>query len=139
VDVVKKQSSTRARNVTQLNGLANERHAPRRSIVVVSGETRGARLLDTLSLITGGYDVIGVESINRAYSCIKHFRPDVIFILIDIDDVSGCQLLSMLSLDPELSRIPVVSAVTRQPDSGRDGIISEDEESAFGALNLQLN
>jgi hypothetical protein len=57
-------------------------------------------------------DVVVVESIARGYSCIKQVVPDLIVVLLEIDDVAACRLLSMLTSDREMSGIPVVTFTT---------------------------
>jgi hypothetical protein len=70
-----------------------------------------AEFLDALSVDISDYDIIVVKSAGLCYSRIKRLHPDLvafIVVLIDGADVAGCQLLTMLALDHELSRIPVV-------------------------------
>ena len=58
------------------------------------------------------YDVIVVESIERAYSRISLVQPDVVVLFMNIDDVDGCQLLSMLHMDRGLRGVKVVACTT---------------------------
>jgi hypothetical protein len=55
------------------------------------------------------HDVVLVEPIARAYSRIRHVRPDLVIALMGSDDNEVCQFLSMLTLDRETSHIPVVT------------------------------
>src|SRR5262245_45120476 len=79
--------------------------------VAISGDRLRGRLLDALALDEDGFDVIVVESIAHGYSRIKQLTPDVVVVLLEIDDVDACQLLAMLTLDRNVSRIPVVTCV----------------------------
>jgi PleD family two-component response regulator len=63
------------------------------------------------------HDVVLVEPTAHAYSHIKHIRPDLVIVCMGSDDSEGCQLLSMLTLDRETSRIPVVTHVIPAEDS----------------------
>jgi len=75
---------------------------PPRSIVALSRDPERAELLDALA-DAGDYDVIFVESVAHGYSRIKQVMPDLIIVYVDIEDVAVCQLLSMLSIDDDLS------------------------------------
>ena len=66
------------------------------------------------------HDVVLVEPTSHAYSHIKHIRPDLVILCMASDDSAGCQLLSMLTLDRETSRIPVVTHVTEDALSNWD-------------------
>lgn len=61
------------------------------------------------------HDVAFVEPIARAYSRIRHVLPDLVIVLMGSNDSEVCQFLSMLALDRETSRIPVVTYAI--PDS----------------------
>ena len=67
-------------------------------------------LLDTI-LAAGDYDVMVIESADGAYSVIKESQPHLVVMYVDIDETDGCNLLSMLALDIETSRIPIVTCL----------------------------
>lgn len=69
-------------------------------------------------------DVVFVESIAHAYSQIKRVVPDLIIVCLSSDDTDGCQVLTMLRLDNETSRIPVLTYMTAPSD--RAGIDAAD-------------
>lgn len=56
---------------------------------------------------TIGYDIVAIETIADAYLRIKALKPDLIVMSLSGDAREGCRLLSMLSSDVTLSRIPV--------------------------------
>jgi CheY-like chemotaxis protein len=64
--------------------------------------------------------VVIVESTAHAYSKIKRALPDVIVMCLSSDDMDACQVLSMLALDCETSRIPVLTYVSRDADDSED-------------------
>jgi DNA-binding response OmpR family regulator len=89
-------------------------------VVVVSKESQLNGLLETV-LDAGQYDVVFVESTEHAYSHIKRLSPNLIIVCLDIDDIDGFQVLSMLKLDAETRGIPVVTCtMSSQDDSGQD-------------------
>ena len=66
------------------------------------------------------HDVVLVEPTANAYSHIKHIRPDLVIVCMTSDDSAGCLLLSMLTLDHETSRIPVVTHMIPTADDHAD-------------------
>ena len=66
------------------------------------------------------HDVVLVEPTANAYSHIKHIRPDLVIVCMASDDTAGCLLLSMLTLDRETSRIPVVTHMIPTADDHAD-------------------
>jgi CheY-like chemotaxis protein len=84
-------------------------------VVVVSKQSQLNGLLGTV-LDAGQYDVVFVESTEHAYSHIKRLTPHLIIVCLDIDEIDGFQVLSMLKLDPETRSIPVVTCTVSQED-----------------------
>lgn len=84
-------------------------------------------------------EVVFIESITHAYSKIKRVRPDLIVLCLSDDDVEGCRVLSMLALDGETARIPVLTHVT--PELANAAAVEADAaENAFRALcSMPLN
>ncbi len=75
---------------------------------MVSKQSQLNGLLETV-LDAGQYDVVFVESTEHAYSHIKRLTPHLIIVCLDIDDLDGFQVLSMLKLDADTKDIPVVT------------------------------
>ena len=109
---------------------------PRRSpetslqkVVVVNGSPEILEMLETV-LDAGRYDMVFVESSARAYSRVRHVQPDLVIVCMRIDDVEVFQLLSMLKLDAETRRIPVVTYTTNleaDADEPENDVVEEDE------------
>ena len=87
------------------------------SIMAVSNDALRPELLDRLLVDDNDFNVIVVESIERAYSRITQAQPDVVVVFMNIDDADACQLLSMLHSDRGLRGISVVTC-TIGPDAG---------------------
>ena len=81
-------------------------------MVAVSADSDRAELLEGLIYQTDDFDVVIVESLARAYSRIKELTPELVIVFIRMDDVAGCRLLSMLSLDRDTADIAVVTCAT---------------------------
>jgi len=84
-------------------------------VVVVSKQSQLNGLLETV-LDAGQYDVVFVESTEHAYSHIKRLTPGLIIVCLDIDDLDGFQVLSMLKLDTQTRGIPVVTCMVSNED-----------------------
>jgi CheY-like chemotaxis protein len=100
---------------------------PLLSMVAVSNDALRPELLDRLLVDDNDYNVIIVESIKRAYSRIRQVQPDVVVVFMNIDDVDGCQLLSMLRVDHELRGMYVISCTTG-PDAGATHHLGDFED-----------
>lgn len=100
-------------------------------VVAVSGDSLRAQLLDSLLVDRNDYDVIFVESVARGYSRIKQLRPDCVVVFMEIDDVAAYGLLSMLSVDRDVSGTPVVMCVTKPS--------SLDFEPVYRDIDLPLS
>src|SRR5512143_2043737 len=80
-------------------------------VVIVNGNTDTLELLE--SVLDGGhYDVAFVNSTDHAYSHIRRVQPNLVILCIRIEDVAAFQVLSMLKLDDETVRIPVLTYTT---------------------------
>jgi len=80
-------------------------------VVIVNGSAEILGLLDT-ALEAGRYDVVFVESQEHAYSQIKRVQPQLVILCVRIEDRDSFQVLSMLKLDEETRRIPVLTYTT---------------------------
>ena len=106
---------------------ANE--AALQKVVVVNGSPEILEMFETV-LDAGRYDMVFVESSARAYSRVRHVQPDLVIVCMRMDDTEVFQLLSMLKLDEETRKIPVVTYATPvEPDSEdtEEDAIDEDE------------
>lgn len=66
---------------------------------------------------------------NQAYEQIRRWHPRLFVICLGADDVEGCQLLTMLAVDPETRRIPFL--VLKAPDDLEDREVDEGRSSPF--------
>jgi CheY-like chemotaxis protein len=98
-------------------------------VVVVSNHPQMNDVLQTV-LDAGHYDVVFVESTDHAYSHIKRVAPHLIIVCLEIDDLEGFQVLSMLKLDSVTRSIPVVTCTVTQ-DIGIADDAAESGEAVF--------
>ncbi len=83
-------------------------------VVVVNGNAEALGVLETL-LDAGHYDMVFVESSDRAYSTVKRELPNLIVLCTRVEDLEGVQLLTMLKLDPETRNIACSATRARTP------------------------
>jgi CheY-like chemotaxis protein len=108
-------------------------------VVVVSKQSQLNGLLETV-LDAGQYDVVFVESTEHAYSHIKRLTPHLIIVCLDIDDIDGFQVLSMLKLDTDTRNIPVVTCtVTQEDQTARDESLDRPDDVFSQPPAMQLN
>jgi len=108
-------------------------------VVVVSKQSQLNGLLETV-LDAGQYDVVFVESTEHAYSHIKQLTPHLIIVCLDIDDLDGFQVLSMLKLDAETKDIPLVTCTSSQDDEETPDELLDPQEGVFSQpAAMQLN
>ena len=108
-------------------------------VVVVSKQSQLNGLLETV-LDAGQYDVVFVESTEHAYSHIKQLTPHLIIVCLDIDDLDGFQVLSMLKLDAETKDIPLVTCTSPQDDEETPDESLDPREGVFSQpAAMQLN
>jgi PleD family two-component response regulator len=106
-------------------------------VVIVNGNTQILEVLETI-LDAGHYDVVFVESTERAYSQIKKVRPNLVILCVQIDDADGLQVLSMLKLDDDTRDIPVLTYTTDGDDEESDDDALEPAESEIFASKSEL-
>jgi CheY-like chemotaxis protein len=109
--------------------------APVQKVVVVNGNTEVLGMLETV-LDAGRYDMVFVESGDRAYSQIKKVMPNLVILCTRIDELHGFQLLTMLKLDPDTRGVPVLTYTTECEGQDFDEAISqlaEEEEDMLPA------
>ena len=108
-------------------------------VVVVSKQSQLNGLLETV-LDAGQYDVVFVESTEHAYSHIKRLTPHLIIVCLDIDDIDGFQVLSMLKLDHDTKNIPVVTCtVSAEDEVPPDESVDRPDDVFSQPPAMQLN
>ena len=99
-------------------------------VVIVNGSSDVMALVETV-LDAGRYDIVFVESNEHAYSHIKRMQPHLVILCMRIEDHGGFQVLSMLKLDDETRRIPVVTYTTEYEGQ-------ETDDAAFDASEMEM-
>ena len=81
-----------------------------RTVAVVGGHAHPNEVEALLGAVD--HDVVFIQSPGHAYTQIKRAVPDLVIVCLGGDDLAGCQLLSMLTVDRETARIPVLTCMT---------------------------
>jgi CheY-like chemotaxis protein len=87
-------------------------------------------LLETV-VDAGRYDVVFVESTEHAYSRIKRLAPQLIIVCLNIDEMDGFRVLSMLKLDNETRGIRLVTCTVDDSDDEASDEILEEPADVF--------
>ena len=109
-------------------------------VVIVNGTSEILDLLETV-LDAGHYDVVFVESSERAYSQIKRVQPNLVILCVRLAEADGFQVLSMLKLDEDTRAIPVLTYTTEYEGQKME----EEAPEPFGAeifspkLSMRMN
>ncbi len=100
--------------------------AQRQLAVFVGG---GPEALAVVEPVLDGryYDVEFVATDDEPYATIMALKPDLIVVSLDLEEMNGFHLLTMLRLDPETASIPVLSYV------------KDDDVSALGPASVDPN
>ena len=128
--------------VTDMADTKGNLTTPVQKDVVVNGNTEVLGLLETV-LDAGRYDMVFVESSDRAYSQIKKVVPNLVILCARLEDLEGFRLLTMLKLDSETRDIPVLTYTTECEGQDYDAAISqlaeEEEEMLPSRPALRMN
>ena len=115
--------------------------ASAQKVVVVNGDSDALGMLESV-LSAGRYDMVFVESGERAYSQIRKVQPNLVIVCARIDQVESFQLLSMLKLDENTRTIPVLTYTTefeeQDLETGRPRP-ADDEDLAQSHAALRMN
>jgi PleD family two-component response regulator len=100
------------------------RDANRQLAVFIGGGSETLAHIEPL--LTGrAYDVEFVAMDDEPYATVAALKPDLVVVHLDAQDETGFQLLTMLRLDPETAKIPVLSYV-QETDTSAIGPASPD-------------
>ena len=128
--------------ITQMADTNQIAATPVQKVVVVNGNTEVLGMLETV-LDAGRYDMVFVESSDRAYSQIKRVVPNLVILCTRIEELDGFQLLTMLKLDPDTREVPVLTYTTECEGQDFDEAISQladdDEDMLPARPALRMN
>ena len=100
--------------------------AQKQLAVFVGGGTEALAVVEPV-LDGRSYDVEFVAADDEPYATIAALKPDLVVVSLDLQEMAGFQLLTMLRLDPETAGIPVLSYV------------KDDDVAALGPARVDPN
>jgi CheY-like chemotaxis protein len=106
-------------------------------VVIVNGNSEVLQLLETL-LDAGHYDVVFVESSAHAYSQIKRVQPNLVILCVQMDDLNGFQVLSMLKIDAETRDIPVLTYTVETLSRETEAELQDRADAEIFAAKTEL-
>jgi PleD family two-component response regulator len=115
-------------NPISTEGFRETKTKAAQKVVIVNGSSEILQLLET-ALEAGHYDIVFVESTERAYSQIKRVKPNLVILCVRMDEPEGLQVLSMLKLDRETEHIPVLTYTTEYEGHEPEDDVRDDEPS----------
>jgi CheY-like chemotaxis protein len=98
--------------------------SPVQKVVVVNGNPEVLGMLESV-LDAGRYDMVFVESGDRAYSQIRKVLPNLVILCTRIEELDGFQLLTMLKLDQDTRDIPVLTYTTEYEGQTLETTVSQ--------------
>ena len=98
----------------------------RQLAVFVGGGTEALAVVEPV-LDGRAYEVEFVASDDEPYATIAALKPDLVVVSLDLEEMAGFQLLTMLRLDPDTAAIPVLSYV------------KDDDVAALGPASVDPN
>ena len=109
-------------------------------VAVINGSNEVLELLEAV-LDAGHYDVVFVESNEHAYSQVKRLQPQLVILCVHIEDVDAFHVLSMLKMDEETRRIPILTYTTEYEGQDVDNRLARlsDEDLMPTRYALRMN
>ena len=96
-----------------------------RQVAVFVGSGPDALAVVEPALDGQAYELEFVDVDDEPYATIAAIKPDLVVVSLNLEDLAGFQLLTMLRLDPQTAEIPVLSYV------------KDDEVSALGSTGVE--
>jgi CheY-like chemotaxis protein len=120
------------------NGVLPHGHESQK-VVIVNGSPDVLEMLES-AVDPGHYDIVFVESGAHAYSQIRRVQPQLVILCMRIEDLEGFQVLSMLKLDDETLRFPVLTYTTEYEGQDPEGSLSEFSDTPMPPVRaLSMN
>jgi PleD family two-component response regulator len=110
---------------------------PLRKVVVVS-RNPGEDVPD--SVMNGAdYDVVVIESLAHAYSQIKRVSPNLVIMCLSFDDLEAFQVMSILQMDTDTARIPMMTYTGVHADALRDDSVDAEGGKVRQPVQVWMN
>ena len=95
----------------------------KKRVLFIDDEAVLLKLFERMLTSADGYEVLTEQEGKRALQTARSFKPDIIFMDINMPDVDGPAIVGSMRSDPGLSKVPVVFLT---------GAVSEEEVQESG-------
>lgn len=103
--------------------------SPSSSLIVCIDDSKTVQKQVRMTLEAGGYRVLGITDPTAALKKLSQHQPKVIFLDINMPDINGYDLCSLLRKSQKFKDIPIVML------TGRDGMIDRVRAKIVGATD----
>ena len=110
-----------------------------RSLVAVSSDAQRDTLLEALMIDANDFDVIYMESPMSASARIRLVPPELVVVLLDVDDALECHLTASLKIECERLGIALVTCATESPAGDIDDVVAMDRDQSCRRVVISMN
>ena len=110
-----------------------------RSLVAVSSDRQRDALFEALLVDANDYDVVYMESLMSASARVRLAPPELVVVLVDIDNALECHLTALLKIECERLGIALVTCASRSPERDFDDAVAMDRDISYRRVTMSLN
>ena len=90
----------------------------KKRILIVDNEPEMTNAFRECLEVSGPYEVMEENDSTKALACIRGFKPELIFLDVDMPKMDGSEVAHQIQSDPSLQHIPIIFLT---------GMVSKDE------------
>lgn len=106
------------------------------SILVIEDEPGVAEIM-TVNLVTAGHDVVSVKDGNSALEMLAEDPPDLVLLDLNLPQVSGFRVITVMRRTPEWQDVPVVVVTAYNFEEAMDVVRSGVDEFLTKPFDVQ--
>ena len=110
-----------------------------RSLVAVSSDVQRDALLEALLADASDYDVVYMESLMSASDRVRLAPPDLVVVLLDVDNALECHLTALLKIDCERLGIALVTCASRTPEKDFEDVAAMERDISCRRVAMSMN
>ena len=110
-----------------------------RSLVAVSSDVQRDALLEALLADASDYDVVYMESLMSASDRVRLAPPDLVVVLLDVDNALECHLTALLKIDCERLGIALVTCASRSPEKDFEDVAAMERDISCRRVAMSMN
>ena len=108
-------------------------------LVAVSSDVQRDALLEALLADANDYDVVYMESLTSASERVRLAPPDLVVVLLDVDNAVECHLTALLKLDCERLGIALVTCASRSPEQDFEDVAAMERDISCRRVAMSMN